>query len=343
MVSPEQQPTTTDVVRELARQGALARHFAASTEAERRRLRAAATELAWPLIFLRVTRRVERGRGHHICAMGVQRLSPDCLDRFHDDVEAVLDDLFAHADVPIDNLEGWLTMRMRRATVDGYRRRRGERGAPQRPRVPNWLAEAVGRDPWLLDLAMAILDWVGTEATAGSSLWPLSAWAARRAVRTGDHSVGESQVATEIEAVLAAMRQRRTWYERNVDRPLGRKRAPVHFPRRESSGEYAEPEPLALVERHEKDDTLMLELAAQAIALMKRRRDAGEDVRVLVTEVLGTVFGALPAAHGLDRAPGDDPIGAEQVDALVGDPDRLDHVVETVIELLNRADRPSDL
>ena len=139
-----------------------------------------AAEIAAPLVFLRVTRPMERRRGHHRCAAGLGQLAHDCLDRFHDDVDAVLHDLFAHADLPIGNLEGWLTMRMPRATVDGYRRRRGERGAPQRPRVPVWLATELGDEAWLVELAKAILDWAGTDATAGGSLWPLTAWAERR-------------------------------------------------------------------------------------------------------------------------------------------------------------------
>lgn len=342
MASTEKQSAAADVVRERARQGQLVSHFRDASTDERRWLRAGAFEIAWPLVFLRVTRPVERRRGHHVCATGMQRLAPDCLDHFHDDVEAVLDDLFANADVPIANLEGWLTMRMHRATVDGYRRRRGRRGAPQRPRVPIWLADALGSDPWLVELARSILDWAGTEATAGVSLWPLTAWAERRATLTRDRTAGEPVVAAEIEAVLAAMRRRATWYEKNVERPLGHKQAPVHTPSRNSAGGYAEPQPLALVERHEKDDALLLELATRAIALMERRVDAGEEIRAVVADVLGVVFGALPAAHDLDRSPGADPTGPEQAAALIADPDRLNRVVATVVELLRRRDRPSE-
>lgn len=342
MASTEKQPTAADVARELAREGQLAQYFRSASGEERRTLRAGAFDIAWPLVFVRITRPVERKRGHHLCAMGMQRLRPDCLDHFHDDIEAILDDLFAHGDVPIGNLEGWLTMRMPRATVDGYRRRRGLRGAPQRPRVPNWLAEALGRDAWLVELAKSILDWVGTEATAGTSLWPLTAWAERRATVTGDHAAWDSVVATEVEVVLAAMRRRVTWYEKNVERPLGYKRAPVHFPSRSSTGAHAEPEPLAVVERHEKDDALLLELAIQAIALMKRRVNAGEDLHAVVSDVLNTVFGALPASYDLDRLTGDELAGPDQVVALIDDPDRLRRIAATVVELLSHRDRPSE-
>lgn len=342
MVGTKKQHTAAEEVRELARQGRLAQYFREASAANRRQLRAGAFEIAWPLVFQRITRPVERRRGHHVCAVAMQRLAPDCLDHFHDDVDSVLDDLFAHADVPIENLEGWLTMRMRRATVDGYRRRRGRRGAPQRPRVPSWLAEALGGDAWLVELAKAILDWAGTEATAGNSLWPLAAWSQRRVAARNDHSAGESVVAAEVEAVLAAMRRRATWYEKNVERPLGRKQAPVHCPSRTSSGGHAEPEPLVLVERHEKDDALLLELASRAIALMERRVAAGEDVHVVATEVLEAVFGAVPVSHDLDCLPGHEPAGPDQVVALISDPERLRRVVASVVGLLQRRGRPSE-
>ncbi|WP_329016476.1 hypothetical protein OG271_10630 [Micromonospora rifamycinica] len=337
----KQQQSAADTVRELARQGLLARHFREASVEERRWLRAGAGEIAWPLVYLRVTRPVEHKRGHHHCAAGLHRLEPDCLERFHDDLEAVLDDLFARAERPITNLEGWLTVQLPRATVDGHRRRRGRRGAAQRPRVPNWLAEALDRDTWLVELAKSVLDWVGVEATVSAGLWPLTAWTERRVVVTGDHTAGEAVVAAEIEVVLTAMRRRATWYERNVERPLGHKQAPVHSPVGNPSGGYAEPEPLALVPRHEVDDALLLELADRAITLMERRVDAGEEIHTVVAEVVGVVFGALPASYGLDRDPGRDPVDAEQVAALVGDPERLARITATVVELLGRRNRPS--
>ncbi|KWV33349.1 hypothetical protein [Micromonospora rifamycinica] len=337
----KQQHSAADTVRELARQGLLARHFREASVEEGRWLRAGAVEIVWPLVYLRVTRPVEHRRGHHHCAGGLHRLEPDCLDRFHDDVEAVVDDLLVRADRPITNLEGWLTVQLPRATVDGHRRRRGRRGAAQRPRVPNWLADALERDTWLVELAKSVLDWVGVEATVSGGLWPLTAWTERRIVVTGDHTVGEAVVAAEVELVLTAMRRRTPWYERNVERPLGHKQAPVHSPVGDPSGGYAEPEPLALVPRHEVDDTLLLALADRAITLMERRVAAGEEIHKVVADVLGVVFGTLPASSDLDREPGHDPVDAEQVAALVGDPARLARIVATVVELLGRRNRPS--
>ncbi|SCE68696.1 hypothetical protein GA0074696_0230 [Micromonospora purpureochromogenes] len=336
MADSQKQSANADRVRELARQGRLAQYFWNASAEERRLLRTGAFEIAWQLVFLRITQPIERRR-HHVCAKGVPWLAPDCLDRFHHDVEAVLDDLFAHADVPIENLEGWLVRWMQRATVDGYRRRRGERGAPQRPRVPKCLVTALGDDPWLVELARLILDWVGTDTSAGGSLWPLAAWAERRAGFTGDHHGGESAVSAEVEVVLAAMRRRPGWYERTVEAPLGRKQAPVSF-----SAGHPESEPLALVAQHEKDDSLLQELAARAIDLLERRMKAGEDLHILVTDVLTTVFGELTTEHDLGRSPGEDPVDPDRVAALISDRKRLDHIVATIVDLLGRRNRPSE-
>ena len=322
-----------ELVRRLAEEGHLMCYIQEASDEERRQLRAGAAEIVWPLVFMRVTRPVERRRGHHQCATAVERLAPDCLDRFHDDVDAVLDDLFSRANLPIDNLEGWLVMRMRQATVDGYRRRRGERGAAQRPRVPTWLATALDEDTWLVELSKAILDWAGSEATAGISPWPLTAWTERRSAIVDGQLATEAVVAKDIMVVLAAMKQRPAWYEKNVERPLGRKRAPVWAPSRDASGTYAEPEPLALIPSHERDEALLHELAAQAIQLMERRIGAGEDPRHVVAEVLTVVFGDPIASRELDRPP--NATGrSELTDALIEEPTRLDRIVQTMLKLL---------
>jgi hypothetical protein len=323
------------VIRRLAREGRIVAHFQGASPQERRRLRAEAAETAGPIVFRRITKPMERRRRHPMCASGVQRMAPECVDRYHDDLDAVLDHLFAHAGVPIGNLEGWITARLRRATVDAHRRRRGERGALQRPRPPAWLIAELGGDAWLVRLATAVLEWVGVEATAGRSLWPLTAWTDRRITVTGDHAAGEAVVAAEVEVVLAAMRERRPWYEKNVERPLGRKEAPVWFPAR---AEHTGPEPLALVEPHERDDAELQELAARAIDLIARRVGRGEKPAEVVPEVLGTVFGEIPASHGLDRVPGTDQDGPGEVVTLLGEPARLRRVIATVIRLLGDRD-----
>ena len=96
-------------VRELADSGILAVHYKEASEDERRRLRTEAYELLYMIVFMQLTRRVELRRGHRDCAVSIGGLRPDCLDRFHDDMDAVLDDLFRNAQVPIWNLEGWVT------------------------------------------------------------------------------------------------------------------------------------------------------------------------------------------------------------------------------------------
>src|SRR4029450_10041041 len=91
--------------------------------------------LGWTLVCAGLTRGIERRRGHRTCAIGVEHLEPDCLDKYEDDVEAVLDDLLRHATVAIHNLEGWVRSRLVNGTVDGNRRRRGRQGARARPRT----------------------------------------------------------------------------------------------------------------------------------------------------------------------------------------------------------------
>lgn len=351
MLDSEKPSAQANEVRRLAQQGLLGSRYRDGSEETRRQLRAGAAEIAAPLVFLRVTRPVERKRGHHGCATGLRHLAHECLDRFHDDVEAVLDDLFGHADQIIDNLEGWLTTRMRNATVDGYRRRRGRRGAPQKPRVPAWLAAGLGHDVWLVELAKAILDWVGTDATAGGSLWPLASWADRRAGLTGEHALDEADVAKDVETVLSAMRHRAAWYEKNVEGPLGRKPAPVWLPARTPTGDHTEPEALDLVAAHERDDGLLRDLAGAAIDLITCRLERGEPAGIVVPEVLGAVFGGVATSHGLDRPPATGDPEPGQVIALISDPARLDRIIASVIGLIDTeayadrrvgSDRPSE-
>jgi hypothetical protein len=324
-------------VRELARRGILATEVRAMPHSERRLLRIEAYEIVWPVVFHRLTRRLETGRGHHRCASSVRRLEQECLDRFHDDVDAVLDDLFGNAKVPIANLEGWVSRRITAATVNAHRRRRGERGALQRPRLPGWLADALGHEPRLLALAVDLLVWVGVETTAGTQLWPLDAWAERRGAQTGDHQGAHRTVTEDVAAVLAAMRRRPTWYQRYVERPLGRKQAPLRLvswtTRPDSS-----PEPSYLsLSGHDIDDARLLERAAAAVTTIEARLARSEDPRAVVVDVLTTVFDPGTGAEELDRCPGSGPDAGEMVTALLADPATLDRVVSVVRELSTRS------
>jgi hypothetical protein len=334
VTNSEELSDAAEFVRKLARDGTLARYARAVGEQERRWLRAGACEIAFPIVFGKVTRRMEHNRGHFLCATAVERLEPDCLDRFHNDVESVLDHLFDRAEVPIVNLEGWLTMCLQRATVDGHRRRRGERGALQRARPPIWLRRALGNDPWLVALAEAMIDWVGIEATAGAGTWPLTSWAERRAAATGDHCGGEGAADRDVAVVLAAMQLRPRWYQRNIEVPLGRKQAPVYAARRTETGAFVEPEPLLLTERHERDDAVLRELAATALDTIRDRVRRGERTEAVVAEVLGAVFGAAPAGREMDRSPGAGMGNAERAVALVADPVRFARILAAVNKLL---------
>ncbi|MFY1634761.1 hypothetical protein ACN27F_16035 [Solwaraspora sp. WMMB335] len=293
-----------------------------------------AYELVWPVVYNRLTRRVEIQRGHHRCASGMHRLQPDCFDRFQDDVEAVIADLLKNAKVPIANLEGWVTSRLGPATVDAHRRRRGERGALQRPRMPAWLVDGLDHDQWLTVLALEVLVWVGVPTTAGLNLWPLAAWTERKATVTGRHGTGEAEVARDVDRVLLAMRARPQWYAKYVERPLGHKQAPVLSGPGSDADPAREEVHLPLVEPYEADDTRLAELAAVAVEAIEARLRRGDDRRCAVSTVLQAVFGAGTGADELDRVPGGGTDEGTRVTALLSDPHQLDRIAEAVLEML---------
>lgn len=325
-------------LREVARAGRLAELAAAAQGPERVRLTGSAYEVAWPVVFSRLTRRLEQSRGHAACASGVERMAPECLDRFHDDVEAVVEDVLAHARNPVLDLEAWMASRLQAATVDGHRRMRGRRGALQRPRLPIWLADALGHDPWLLVLAVEILVWVGVSATAGAEVWPLESWAHQRGARTGDWLTSEPRVVSrEVETVLAAMRRRPAWYQSYVEQPLGAKQAPVAIAPVGDAGALAAP-PLALGEPHEQIDGELLRLAAAAVRAIDSRLTSGGQAEAVVVDVIRTVFGGTFTGT-LEQAPHAvaDPIGG--LTGALANPGTVDRIVGTVLSILGKENR----
>jgi hypothetical protein len=326
-------PQAADLVRRLAAQGTLKNQYTQLPPGrERQSLWAGACHLIWPLVYGRVTRRVERDRGHHRCAAGPHLMEPDCFDGFLNDLEAAVHYLFTYANEPIHNLEGWMTSRLPKAVIDGNRRRRGAQGAQQKPRVPAWLAKELDSQPWPVELAKLILQWVGVPMTAGTEIWPLDAWTASRLALTGDHTAGPATVADEVNRVLAAMRKRPTWYDTYVERPLGRKQTPVLLPARTTDDKSAELDPLLLVHRHEQDDALLDALAAEAIEVLTLRIQRGDDPKTVVVEVLTTVFGAFPVE--IDQTPGAAPSAPDQVVALIRDEEVLNRIVATIFDLI---------
>jgi hypothetical protein len=256
-------------------------------------------------------------------------LADECLDRFHDDVEAVVEDLLVHARQPILNLGAWISARLTAATVNGHRRLRGRRGALQRPRLPGWVAGGLHHDPWLTALATEILVWVGVSTTAGTQTWPLEAWAQQRGLRTGDWPASEpGVVAREVETVLAVMRRRPAWYESYVERPLGAKQAPVAAaPVGDATGEVAVP--LALGDPNGRIDAELLRLAAEAVQAIDTRVTRGEQAEQIVVDVIRAVFGGnfTPA---LDRSPYAvaDPVGG--LSGALADAATVSRIVSTV-------------
>lgn len=311
-----------DEVRELARHGLLATTIASASGPRRSRLTGATYSIVWPVVYRRLTQRIELRRGHVGCAMSVSQLTADCLDRFENDVEAVVDDVARKASIRIENLEGWIASRLVPATIDGHRRRRGENGALQRPRVPAWLAQALNDDPWLIDLATQMLIWVGTPGTAGYDLWPTESWMVRRCERHGGWSTyGEAEARADIRTVLHAMNRRQQWYERYVETPLGHKQAPVvSTPQLDDRGE-APPDADAEHER------LLTALADSAIQLIRARLARGEPARTVVAEVLNTVFGADGADGHSGRAYND------RVERALRDASELDRIVAEVLKI----------
>ncbi len=316
----------------------LAEQVKAASPEEYERLRAGTYEIVWPIVFNGLTRSVERQRGHHECAKGVDHLEPDCLDRYQDDVEAVLHDVLRNVKIPIRNLEGWIRSRLTTATIDGHRRRRGERGALQRPRMPKWLARRLDDDPWLIALALDIQAWVGIPATAGASVWPYGAWADHRTAVTGNPTSTEQEVAREVETVLTAMRHNRDWYETYIERPLGHKQAPVLPPAVAAADLTSDRPPLALTQRHESDDALLRELAAVAIDAIAARLGRGWDLPQAVQDVIGTVFGSGTGTEYLSRLPGAGCDDDDRVRALLSDALAVDRLVAEVRDILGVPD-----
>jgi hypothetical protein len=321
-------------VRALARAGDLAACAAAATDDERRHLTAAVYQVIWPVVFEQLTRRLEIQRGHPACASSLRNMAADCLDKFEDDVEAVVFYVLKYATTAISDLEAWTCSRLTPATVDAHRRRRGARGALQRPRLPRWLADALAHDRWLTELATEILIWVGVTATAGAHLWPLDSWTLRRAVATGDwRGTDQAIVAEEVECVLRVMRQRPEWYASYVESPLGRKQPAVHSAPPGDGGRGVEPAPLALVERHEVEDARLRDLAACAVEAIGARIAGGEPASAVVVDVLTVAFGGSDDLD-LDLVPDAAGGDADTALALLGDPQVVERVAAAVLSIV---------
>jgi hypothetical protein len=291
-------------LRNLARIGALAEWMSTSPKSGQTRIRRALYEVTWPIVFNTMTRGMELRRGHIECAQGLRRLTAECLDRFHDDVAAVIDGVIRRGATEVQNLEAWIATITKSATVDGHRRRRGERGALQRPRLPKWLAAELGSDGWMATLAVQILVWVGLPWTAGTDLWPLDSWAEQRALSTGDWTASTPDtVRTEIDLVLDRMRMNSDWYAAHVERPLEHKQVPSLSPAQHEYHDTFEFEPFMLVRQHETDDIRLTSLARTAIRAIRTRLRADEDPRSVVPSVLRLVFCDDQSGTGLDHPP----------------------------------------
>lgn len=268
------------MLRTAATRGELA---APSDKVTTQTLRKAAYALAYPLVFEHHTRSLERRKGHARCAISIDRLSSDCLDGFHDDVAAVVRRLLGQA-VPIRNLEGWIVANIGGAAIDAHRRRRGATGALQRVRVPVWLASALGNDPWSVELAARIIEWVGLPASAGGQTWPVDAWTLLRHSFRGDaaRDCPTGRVEAEVRDVLDVMRRTKpVWFADRIEGPLGHKQAPV------AVGDPAFHVALPGADLTDRDDR---QLAALAVEAIEAGLTTGGDPVAVVREVVATVF-----------------------------------------------------
>jgi hypothetical protein len=332
--SPGAERSTTprsavDRVRDLGRQGLLSATYAAAPATERACLTGGGYEIAWRVVYERLTRRFEYKRGHRRCAVGIDHLEPACLDNFHTAVEAVLADLFRYARVPIHNLEGWITRRLVAATVNDHRRMRGERGALQRPRLPRWLVKELPDSPWFRVLAVEVLVWVGVPNSAGTGVWPLDAWTERRAAITGDPRSSEADTVRDLHTVLAVMRHKRDWYDQYVERPLSHKE-PSTVPLEVGDRPYE-----VAAERSDDGEARLLDLAALALEAIQARLAAGDDPASAVETVLRTAFGTGTDVTDLDHAPGAGPSEDERLRALLADKASLDDLVRRVLAIVS--------
>jgi hypothetical protein len=321
-------------LRAMARRGELANTFAAAGGAEVRRLTAAAMTVAGPIVFSRITRAVEIQRGHRQCAVGLHRLSDSCLDRFHDDLDAVVDDL-KRTNVAVHNLEGWITRRLIPATVDGHRRRLGARGCLQRPeRLPRWLVEGVHRDVWLCSLATEMLTWVGVPATAGMAVWPLNGWVEKRIAVLGDIEGSTAPVVQrEVSRVLSVMRTKPQWYATHVERPLSMKIPPL-APAGLGWNAVAEPPAFTLTGPHDVYEAMLNEMAAACLETILARAaapgfDPQRELEPVVRSVVLTTFANVDRCWDLAEPP--HTVGLhERVPSLIDDPVRLANIIWVV-------------
>jgi hypothetical protein len=214
--------------------------------------------------------------------------------------------------------------------VDGHRRRRGARGALQRPRLPEFVAAGLGGDPWLCFLGVAVLTWAGLPMTAGCGLWPLDEWGLARQARVPGADAGDAAaVERDVQSVLAVMRTRPAWYERYVEVPIGRKQAPVYAAAAEEA-----PPALQIVETHEFDDAMLVRLAGLALDESRRRLAAGQLPREAVAAAIAAAFGEACASWGADRPPHQDPLPADRIAALLRDPEEVDRLAGTVLAIV---------
>jgi len=205
------------------------------------------------------------------------RLRPEIADRVTNDVEALLAK-FASMKAPITvSIEAWAVGARRNAVADKNRRDRGERGAPQRARVPQGLRRALGDDPRLVELARRMIDFAGTPRAVGGSGWPTGTWSSDLAALGGEAAAyTERACERDIAHVLRVMGDwNRTWVDQRMLGPLSRQAPPVAF--RDDADTI---DRRGRVDEREADlrDRLLLDAAADLRDALVARLAAGDGV-----------------------------------------------------------------
>lgn len=311
-------------------------HVGMTEAAEVPRLRSEAFEIALPLIWERHTRPLEMRKGHRRCATAISALPPECLDGFTDDLEAVVTALLGYRR-PIASLEGWITMRMANAIKDGHRARRAkEMGAQQRVRVPSGLAARLGGDPWLLALAERMLQWTGVRQAAGSDLWPIGQWTEDRATITRvSEGVAVVSVADEVAAVLAAMKAwDEAWFDKYVERPLGRKWAPPTMGWPDEATSAPDSSLLDLVPEYERAEMRLIDSAAACLDAIRLALKKDCDPCEAVVNALGVTYLVDWKLTDLEQVPSASYDVGDTISDIMTDQGTLDRITAEVLDIV---------
>ena len=162
----------------------------------------------------------------------------------------------------------------------------------------------------------------------------------QRAVARGEAVPSEYDTRRDVDAVLAAMQTRPAWFEKYIERPLGRKQAPLHTAPSARFDAAQDPVPLELAPLDQRDEAALVATAAAAVEQIVERVERGEAARVVVADVLSRAFADEEPAEGLDQVPGAPPSDIERARHMIADPAALERIVCDVVAALKLSPEP---